>query len=174
MNRTTTGLLRLHEALRTGSCWLARIAGLLLIGVALLTAGGVVLGLMGVEARFSPEIAGYTLAVVSSWAFAHALHERAHVRIEWLLHCTPRLISAWLDSLAALALAITGVVMAGAAAELLLTSYAGQTRANTPLQTPLAAPQALWVFGMIWFSVNAVVQLAVQIAITVNPAVARS
>ena len=41
-------------------------------------------------------------------------------------------------------------------------SYTGGARANTPLGTPVWIPQALWLLGLVWFSV-AVVLMSLRV-----------
>jgi len=103
------------------------------------------------------EVSGYALAVVSAWAFGFALLSRTHIRIDTIYMLVPRRLQAVLDllSLAAVTLFFGMVVWFGWL--LLQRSLLLNSRAMTPLQTPLAIPQSIWLVGMAVFVLVAAV-----------------
>jgi len=94
------------------------------------------------------ELSGYALAVASAWAYGFALLGRAHVRIDTLYVILPVRLAAVLDLLGvAFFLVFFALVWWHGLGVLLQTVEVG-SRSMTPLQTPLAIPQALWVAGL--------------------------
>ena len=161
-------LLRLTDVLVTAvrrtsraMAWVA--GGLLLVAVALVVAE-IVLRLMGSGLASAHELSGYILAVVSAWGFAYALVERVHVRIDVVyLNCgTP--LRAAMDALALVTVAAVAAVIVWQAIGVVDTSIARGSRANTPLQTPLWIPQAIWFAGLVWFLITALV-LTLRVAV---------
>ena len=99
----------------------------------------------------SDELSGYCLAMGAAWSFAFALLHRANIRVDALYKHLPRSAKAMLDVLALIALAGFMAVVAFYAFEVLATSVRFGSRANTPLQTPLWIPQAIWFGGLVFF-----------------------
>jgi TRAP-type C4-dicarboxylate transport system permease small subunit len=139
---------------------LRRINGVLaiLIGIALLACAGVVLAdillrRVGSSLGGTDEISGYVMAIATSWGMAYALSELAHVRIDFLrVRGGPRLRAAFdLFSMAVMAATVT--LVAVRAWPVLSRSLANGSRANTPLETPLALVQLPWLAGWIWFAI---------------------
>ena len=161
-------LLRLTDVLVTAvrrtsraMAWVA--GGLLLVAVAMVVAE-IVLRLMGSGLASAHELSGYILAVVSAWGFAYALVERAHVRIDVVyLNCRTPLRAA-MDALALVTVAAVAAVIVWQAIGVVDTSIARGSRANTPLQTPLWIPQAIWFAGLVWFLITALV-LTLRVAV---------
>lgn len=99
------------------------------------------------------EIGGYIMAIGVAFSFAYALVERAHTRVDVFLTLFPPAIRAPLNVLAMLALAGMATFMLYRGYETLLESLEFQSRASTPLQTPLWIPQGLWVAGLAVFAI---------------------
>jgi TRAP-type C4-dicarboxylate transport system permease small subunit len=93
------------------------------------------------------EIAGYALALGTSWALGGALLDRAHIRIDSLYVLFPRWLRLALD-LAGLALflAFFGLV-ALRGWDVVEQSWISSSRSHTALETPTVIPQFLWVAG---------------------------
>lgn len=140
----------------------------LLCGLALLATVGLVLAeivlrqVMGRGLGGSDEIAGYVMAGVAAWGFSYALVERAHVRIDV---ATGRLGVAGrsvFDLIALLALLAVAAIVSWYAWIVLSRSFLRNSRANTPLETPLWIPQAVWFGGWAWLTlVTAILVLCV-------------
>ncbi|RBW51199.1 TRAP transporter small permease subunit [Marinobacter sp. F3R11] len=101
------------------------------------------------------EIGGYVLAIGVAFSFAYALLQGAHTRVDVLLAKLPGILRGPLNASAALLLAIFAAFMLWRAVDTLLVSLEFQSRASTPLQTPLWIPQSLWVAGLTVFSLLA-------------------
>ena len=102
----------------------------------------------GFSSQATTELTGYALAFGISWALAHALTTRAHIRIDVLInHLPERLrISMHLLSLAALAVFIGFIGKGGY--DLVDESLLFRATDISVLRTPLWIPQGLWALGI--------------------------
>lgn len=134
---------------------LAVVAGLAL----LLTAGYILADIIlrRFDASFggTDEISGYVMAGVTSWAMAFALTKLAHVRIDLLRIKLPPFGRALMDCLALWTLAATALYVAYRGWFVLERSIRLESTANTPLETPLWIPQAIWWGGWAWLALTA-------------------
>lgn len=145
---------RMLGGVQTGSLWLARAGGMLiLLTVVIVTVEVITRQVMGRSAVHATEITGYIMAVSASWSFAYTLMCKAHIRIDALYLNFPQRVRAVLDMLAMLALALFCVLIVGAVFDVAHASFADGATANTPLGTPLWIPQTLWLAGLTWFSI---------------------
>lgn len=103
------------------------------------------------------EVGGYTLAIVTAIGFSHTLITRGHTRIDFLLGKLPARLRAWMNGLAMVTLAAMGVYAVQRAWVVLAESIEFESRATTPLQTPMWMPQSLWFAGWALFAVLCVV-----------------
>lgn len=163
LEQVTSGLDRILQGVRTGSLWLARAGGILiLLTVILVTIEVLSRQFFGRSNVHATEITGYVMAISASWAFAYTLMRKAHIRIDALYLQFPVSVRGVLDLVALLSLALFCVLVVGAAFGVTEHSFTGGARANTPLGTPVWIPQALWLLGLIWFSV-AVVLMSLRV-----------
>ncbi|RED49778.1 TRAP transporter small permease subunit [Aestuariispira insulae] len=95
------------------------------------------------------ELTGYALGIATSWSFAYALACRANIRIDSLYMMLPLRFRGMVDLLALLAMGAVLVFATIFAIKVMNTTASFGSRANTPLQTPLIIPQALWVVGYV-------------------------
>lgn len=101
------------------------------------------------------EISGYVMAGITAWGLSVALVERAHIRIDMAV---AKLRGFWRDlvDVAALStIAVIAVTVTIYGWRVISKSLINLSRANTPLETPLWIPQAIWWSGWIWFSFTA-------------------
>jgi TRAP-type C4-dicarboxylate transport system permease small subunit len=93
------------------------------------------------------EIAGYALALGTSWGLGAALMDRAHIRIDSLYVLFPRWLRLTLDLVGlALFLGFFGMV-ALRGWDVVEQSWISSSRSHTALETPTVIPQFLWVAG---------------------------
>lgn len=93
------------------------------------------------------ELAGYSLALGTSWSLGAALLDRAHIRIDSLYNHFPRGLRLALDLLGlALFLGFFGLI-ALRAWDVVEQSWISSSRSHTALETPTVIPQFLWVVG---------------------------
>lgn len=142
-------LYHLAEQLSRAATWAS--AALLFAAAAYITADVLLRKLLNISLHGSDELAGYVLAISTSWSLSFTLLRRANVRIDALYMRLPQQWTAWLD--------LAGVVLMGAfmavvtwfTFELWLSSAAMGATASTQLRTPLIIPQGLWVAGFLLF-----------------------
>jgi len=96
------------------------------------------------------ELSGYAFAISTSWALAFATLQRANVRVDVLYQKLPVRLSAVLDWISLVALAVFIAYLTYYAYGVAQTSWDQHSAANTPLATPLWIPQGLWTLGLIW------------------------
>ncbi len=143
---------RVLAGVQTGSLWLARAGGvLILLTVVLVTIEVLSRQFMGRSAVHATELTGYIMAISASWSFAYTLMCKAHIRIDALYLNFPMKVRGALDLVALLAMAMFSILVVDAVYEVISASYSGGSTANTPLGTPLWMPQALWMIGLVWF-----------------------
>ena len=100
----------------------------------------------------SSEVSGYVLAVGTAWALALTLLDRAHVRIDSLYSVLPVRLCALLDMIALISFMVFAAFTTWQGGKVLLNSINVDAHSLTPLATPLAIPQVLWVAGFVLFS----------------------
>ncbi|MGH8766372.1 MAG: TRAP transporter small permease subunit [Burkholderiales bacterium] len=97
------------------------------------------------------EIGGYLMALIVAIGFSCALYADAHIRIDILLPRLPRRVTLWLNAATQAALAGFAVFLVWHGCSVLTASYRLKSVAPTPLLTPLAVPQALWLAALLLF-----------------------
>jgi TRAP-type mannitol/chloroaromatic compound transport system permease small subunit len=150
-------LLGLARRIARVGAW---FGGVLLIAAALLVGVEVVIRkAFSVSVGGADELAGYALAISTSWALAFTLLERAHIRIDSLYVHLPVRLCALLD-IAGLVL-LTGffALITWYGFGVFQTSWTLGARSMSPLGTPLVVPQLLWVLGLVMFLAIAVLLL---------------
>ncbi len=98
------------------------------------------------------ELGAYSLAVTSAFGFTFTLLNRGHTRVDFLMTRLPAGAQAWLNALAMVLLAALALFAAWRGTNVLAESIEFQSRATTPLQTPLWIPQSLWLAGITLFA----------------------
>jgi TRAP-type mannitol/chloroaromatic compound transport system permease small subunit len=152
------------RAIAAVSLWMGRVGGLLLLLAAIIVSFEVVVRkVLLLPFDVGTELSTYALAVGASWSFAYALLHRAHVRLDVIRRLLPETGRAVLDLLALVSLAGLGLLLAWHAWGTLATSWSLGARENTPLATPLVIPQALWTWGLAWFTIVAIQQTIVAL-----------
>ncbi|MFK7793212.1 MAG: TRAP transporter small permease subunit [Devosiaceae bacterium] len=142
-------------SLRRINDFVAVAAGLALLLTAAYILADVILRRFDASFGGTDEISGYVMAGVTSWAMGYALTKLAHVRIDLLRVKLPPLGRALMDCLALWTLAATALFVALQGWPVLARSIRLGSTANTPLETPLWIPQAIWWSGWAWFALSA-------------------
>lgn len=145
-----------YRASRAG----ALFGGLLILVAALLIGFDVAIRQLFVKTiGGADELAGYALAIGSAWTFGFTLLRRAHVRIDSLYVFLPVRIRPMLDIFGlALFISFMGLVTWHACGTL-GQSIESDSHSISPLGTPLAIPQSLWVAGLFVFMAVALLLL---------------
>jgi TRAP-type C4-dicarboxylate transport system permease small subunit len=107
----------------------------------------------GFSSQATTELTGYALAFGISWALAHALIQRAHIRIDVLINHLPEPLRIPMHLLSLAALAVFMGFIAKGAWDLVDESILFRATDISVLRTPLWIPQGLWAFGIVVFLV---------------------
>lgn len=157
MEHALDRLIALSFTLARASGW---ICGLLL------TVSAVLIGLdialrqtIVVTIGGANELAGYALAVSSSWGCTVALVHRMHVRIDSVYTRMPARIRALLDMVGLAAFIYFLAFVTFYAYKVLEQSIESDTHSISALGAPLALPQAVWFAGFVVFLAVASVYL---------------
>lgn len=107
------------------------------------------------------ELSGYAIAVGAPLAFAIALVEQSHIRINLLHMNMPNWMQALVNALASLTLGLLALFLFYFSYRTVIETFEYKSIAQTPWATPLIWPQAIWLIGMGVFTLVALV-LAVR------------
>lgn len=146
---------RLLDRLRMANRWVAILVGVLLLACVVFVLADIVLRQVGASFGGTDEISGYVMAIATSWGMGFALTELGHVRIDILRSRMRQRGRVLFDLFAMLVFAGVISLIAIRSWPVLERSLANGSRANTPLETPLALVQAPWLAGWVWFTVTA-------------------
>ncbi|BBK32474.1 TRAP-type mannitol/chloroaromatic compound transport system permease small subunit [Stella humosa] len=152
----TTVLALAHRVSRFG----------LWFGGALVLLAAVLIGIDVVIRKFfstsiggADELAGYALAIGTSWGLGAALIERAHIRIDSLYVLFPNALRVVLD-VAGLVLFVGFFALVAWHGRLVVEqSWISGSRSQSAIETPVVLPQVLWMAGMLLFFAVGVVLL---------------
>lgn len=98
------------------------------------------------------ELGAYLLAIVSAFGFSSALLQKAHSRVDFLFPRMPPFMVSVLNMMAAVLLAGLAALSVWQGWHVLEESLLFDSRASTPLQTPMWIPQGLWLTGLAVFA----------------------
>lgn len=109
------------------------------------------------------HLAGFALAIASTWSFAATLMDKRHIRIDTVYQWLGEPVRRVLDVLGLAALILFLALWLPHAFNVFKSSLQFGTTTQTPMATPLAYPQGLWVAGLAWFAVVATILLAASL-----------
>mmetsp|Transcript_36068 Transcript_36068/g.46783 ORF Transcript_36068/g.46783 Transcript_36068/m.46783 type:complete len:183 (-) Transcript_36068:74-622(-) len=147
--------LALINRLRKINHTVAIVVGLGLLGMAAFVVADIVLRQVHASFGGSEELAGYAMALVSSWGMAFALLELGHIRIDLLRSRTQGTLRALFDVFSMIIMSWVVVTIAVKCWPVVERAVENGSRANTPLATPLAWVQVPWFAGWVWFAIMA-------------------
>lgn len=143
---------RLIEGARTLTRYGVWFGGVLILLAAVVVSIDVTArGVFNVSLGGADELSGFALAIGSAWAFSFALLERAHIRIDSLYTILPHRIRAGLDILGLTVFALFMGLMAWQGTGVFTESVRNSTVTLSSIAWPLRYPQFLWVIGLWWF-----------------------
>ncbi|MSU90842.1 TRAP transporter small permease subunit [Rhodobacteraceae bacterium 2CG4] len=146
----------LFTILRHLSTFLALLAGLSVFALAFIIGLDVVARrIFGVSVQGSDEIGGYVLAIVASLGFSYVLFEKGFTRIDIFVKRLPKPVENAFNVIAYVSLAFVAIFFAQKAVAVFETTLQFDSRANSPLQTPIRYPQGFWVVGTVFFAICA-------------------
>ena len=130
------------ERLRSLNRRIAILTGIVLLACASVVLLDIILRRLGSSFGGTDEISGYVMAIATSWGMAFTLRTR-----------TGQLGRAIFDLFSMAVMAGTVTLIAVKCWPVLSRSLENSSRANTPLETPLAWVQAPWFAGWVWFAI---------------------
>lgn len=107
------------------------------------------------------ELSTYAFAIATAFGLSYALFSRAHIRIEVAYNLLPLKARAVLDVGAYVLLAAVACVLLYWCAMGVLGNAQSGARSNSSLAVPLVLPQGLWLAGIAWFALVAVLSAGV-------------
>ncbi|MGB0901519.1 TRAP transporter small permease subunit [Halocynthiibacter sp.] len=135
--------------------WVAMLIGIVLLGCAAFVLVEIIIRKLGSSLGGTDEISGYVMAIVTSWGMGFALLELSHVRIDFLRGRAGALGRSVFDLFSMTILSCTITLIALRCWPVVERSLSNGSRANTPLETPLALVQIPWFAGWLWFAIVA-------------------
>lgn len=94
------------------------------------------------------ELSGFALAIGTAWALGFALLERAHIRIDSVYTWMPLSVRSFMDLIGLAVFFIFFGLMTIRAWSTFFQTVSLDAHAVSPLGSPLAYPQFLWVIGL--------------------------
>ena len=135
---------------RRFSSYCAWAGGIIFFAIALLiTAEVVVRRAFSISLTGADELSGYGFAIATTFAFAYATLERAHIRVDTAYLYLPTLWQALFDLLAALLLLCFFGLLMRHGWEVVSETFRMNAQSNTPLHAPLIYPQFAWWLGLL-------------------------
>jgi len=151
---------QLIEWVRTISRYGAWFGGVLILLAAVVVSLDVVIReLFTLPVGGTDELSGFALAISSAFAFSYALLERAHVRIDSLYTTLPTWIRAFLDIIGLAVFTLFMSLLSWQALGVFTESARNSTVTLSAFAWPLRFPQFVWVLGLFWFVLVAVLLL---------------
>jgi len=152
----------------------AMLIGVVLLACAAFVLADIILRQLGSSLGGTDEISGYVMAIVTSWGMGFALLELSHVRIDVLRGRVGAPGRTVFDLCSMTVLSATITLIAFRCWPVVERSLANGSRANTPLETPLALVQIPWFAGWIWFAVVAWLTLIAALVLVLRGELERS
>ncbi|MGB3409378.1 MAG: TRAP transporter small permease [Jannaschia sp.] len=140
------------DRLRRVNRAIAIVTGLGLLACAAFVLADIIMRQIGHGLGGTEEIAGYAMAIATAWGMGFTLLELGHVRIDLLRAKGGTMMRALADIFSMIVLTGTVVFIAIQAWPVVERSLTNSSRANTPLETPLAWVQVPWFAGWVWFA----------------------
>lgn len=130
----------------------ALATGAMLLACAAFVLADIILRRLGSSLGGTDEIAGYAMAIATAWGMAYTLLELGHVRIDLLRARGGTGLRALADIASMIVLTATVTFTAIQCWPVVARSLSNDSRANTPLETPLSWVQIPWFAGWVWFA----------------------
>ncbi|WP_436397511.1 TRAP transporter small permease subunit [Roseobacter sp. S98] len=147
---------------------IALLVGLMLFACAGVVLLDIILRRLGGSLGGTDEISGYVMAIATSWGMAFTLLELGHVRIDLLRSRGGDMVRSLFDVFSMVVMSAVIVTVAIKAWPVVERSLNNGSRANTPLETPLAWVQTPWFAGWVWFAVVSCIMSLVALSLTMK------
>ncbi len=113
------------------------------------------------------ELAGYSLAIGTTWGLGAALLDRAHIRIDSLYVLFPQKLRLALDLLALVLFTAFFALTLWHGFGVVGQSWTSGSRSQSALETPTIIPQFLWIAGLVAFVGIAIVILVQSLRLAI-------
>lgn len=143
---------KMIDGLRALNRGVAIVVGLGLLLCATFVLTDIIMRQIGTSLGGTEEIAGYAMALATSWGMSYTLLELGHVRIDLVRSRFQSFNKALFDVFSMIVMSGVIITIAVKAWPVLERSLANGSTANTPLETPLAWVQLPWFAGWVWFA----------------------
>lgn len=117
----------------------------------------------GFYSGFTDDMSGYGMAMGSSWAMAYTLVIGGHIRIDLISQKLPSRFRNAFDLFALVTLAIMTSLIAYYCWGLVIESHEIGAKSVSILQAPLEIPQGLLAIGFTWFTIQALIVIALAV-----------
>ncbi|WP_377510790.1 TRAP transporter small permease subunit [Octadecabacter sp. R77987] len=145
--------LAVIDKLRALNKGVALLVGFGLLACAAFVLTDIIMRRFGTSLGGTEEIAGYAMALATSWGMSFTLLELGHVRIDLIRTRFNTLGKALFDVFSMIIMTAVIITIAIKAWPVVSHSLTNGSRANTPLETPLVWVQMPWFAGWVWFAV---------------------
>ncbi len=112
----------------------------------------IILRQIGTSLGGTEEIAGYAMALATSWGMSYTLLELGHVRIDILRSRFQSYNQALFDVFSMIVMSGVIITIAIKAWPVVERTLVNGSTANTPLETPLIWVHLPWFAGWVWFA----------------------
>lgn len=144
--------LEMIRRLRTINKGVALVVGFGLLICAAFVLTDIIMRQIGSSLGGTEEIAGYAMALATSWGMAFTLLEMGHVRIDILRSRFDTFKKAMFDVFSMIVMSGVIITIAIKSWPVVERSLTNNSTANTPLETPLIWVQLPWFAGWVWFA----------------------
>ncbi|MFL4472171.1 TRAP transporter small permease subunit [Tateyamaria armeniaca] len=156
------------KRLRALNRGVALCVGFGLLGCAAFVLTDIIMRQIGTSLGGTEEIAGYAMALATSWGMSFTLLELGHVRIDLLRTRFQSFGKALFDVFSMIVMTGVVITIAIKAWPVVERSLTNGSRANTPLETPLALVQLPWFAGWVWFAVMSTLTTVAALSLLVK------
>lgn len=144
--------LKMIERLRRINKGVALVVGAGLLLCAAFVLLDIIMRQIGSSLGGTEEIAGYAMALATSWGMSYTLLEMGHVRIDILRSRFDTFKKALFDVFSMIVMSGVIITIAVKAWPVVERSLKNGSTANTPLETPLIWVHLPWFAGWVWFA----------------------
>lgn len=105
------------------------------------------------------EVSGYAFAAAVGLGMAYTIACKSNIRIDLVANRLPRPFRVAADVLAHLSIVVVACTIAWYALQTWSQSFKLDAKSISSLQVPLILPQGVWLLGLLWFAVFAILVL---------------
>lgn len=122
---------------------------LLILAAFIVTVDVILRKLFNVSMAGSDELSGYAFGIATTFSLTYALLHRSNIRVDALYQHLPTWLRATLDILGHVLLVTFIAYVTWRGFLMVVDTWDNQSRSISPLRTPLAIPQTLWIAGLL-------------------------